>query len=286
MHGVKVGGGGWSSEPPSHPHSKFLTPHLGFLPLLCLTSLQCLQISSSSDYESILPVLKINKQAASMQSYVCFLRGINIGGSKQVKMTNLIEIFESCGFSNVQTYLQSGNVVFQAQGISSPSSVAEAIHLRMKESLNFDIPIIVRSASEIEMIRQNIPFNVDVDKAGTTVHVCFVNKSLTQERIQKLNAIDGRGDSLSVHDETFTEIYLHCPNGYARSSISSIHLEKNLGKEYFCTVRNWNTLSAVSKMISHLETITETVPSADTSGTSRRKRGGDVAIFAGKRRKR
>ena len=253
--------------------------------LLLLFGRVC-SVCRSRDYESILPVLKISKQSVSMQSYVCFLRGINVGGSKQVKMTNLIKIFESSGFSNVQTYVQSGNVVFQAHGISSPSSIAETIHQSIKETLNFDIPIIVRSASEIEMIRQNIPFSVNVDKAGINLHVCFVNKSLTQESIAKLMNIDGRGDSLSVHDETFTEIYLHCPNGYARSSISSIHLEKNLGKEYFCTVRNWNTLSAVSKMISHLETITETVPSADTSGTSRRKRGGDVAIFAGKRRKR
>ena len=122
-----------------------------------------------------------------------------------------------------------------------------------------------------------------------------MNKPLSLDRIDKLKLMDGQGDSLSIHD-TMTEIYLHCPNGYARSAISSIHLEKQIGKEYFCTVRNWNTLSAVLKMFSQHETSLETVAEGvhdiaargdeltSKSGTMKRK--GEAAPLVIKKRRK
>ncbi|MFZ1458949.1 MAG: DUF1697 domain-containing protein [Candidatus Saccharimonadales bacterium] len=85
--------------------------------------------------------------------YVALLRGINAGGNRRVPMAELREIFTDMGFTDVTTYINSGNVVFSAQ--SKPS--AEVIRKKLEATFQFEIPLLVLSAEHIRRIAEAIP---------------------------------------------------------------------------------------------------------------------------------
>ena len=79
-----------------------------------------------------------------MQTYIAILRGINVSGQKLIKMDKLREALASLGFSNLATYIQSGNVVFQT-ATEDNLTLAQKIHNRIEEIFGFDVPVIVRT---------------------------------------------------------------------------------------------------------------------------------------------
>lgn len=85
--------------------------------------------------------------------YVALLRGINVGGNRKVSMADLRAVFESMGFTDVVTYINSGNVVFSAQ--TAPG--ASAIEARLEKAFGFDMHTLVLSAAEIISVAQAIP---------------------------------------------------------------------------------------------------------------------------------
>ena len=92
-----------------------------------------------------------------MQTYISILRGINVGGHKSVKMDVLRQIYVDLGFENVQTYIQSGNVVFCSEN-SSAKDLITKITEKIVEKFNFDVPLMVISLSEFKEIINNNPF--------------------------------------------------------------------------------------------------------------------------------
>ena len=168
-------------------------------------------------------------------AYVALLRGINVGGNNMLPMKDLAAMFTRAGGISVQTYIQSGNVVFRAdREISTriPAAVAKAITARTK----LQIPIVTRSASELRQIAQNNPFarrGVDTDK----LHVVFLAAAPGRAAAQALDPQRSPPDEFIVRG---AEIYLHCPNGYGRSKLSNAYFDAKLNT--VSTVRNWRTV--------------------------------------------
>ncbi len=108
-----------------------------------------------------------------METYISLLRGINVSGQKKILMADLKALYETLKFKGVVTYIQSGNVIFKTDKKESNQNLAKKIEQSIFKKYNFNVPLIVRSTSEIENIISNNPFlkdsNIDIDK----LHVTF-----------------------------------------------------------------------------------------------------------------
>jgi len=172
------------------------------------------------------------------------LRGINVGGQKIVKMESLRRSFETLGFTRVRTYVQSGNVVFEASKGSS-ESLPNKIREKILNDYGFSIPLILRTAGEMKTIVRDNPFLKERGIDHSRLQLSFLSTLPAEAGLRKLDALDALPDRFSVKGR---EVYLHCPNGYGRTKLSNNALEKLLSVE--ATTRNWKTVIALVGMSS------------------------------------
>lgn len=160
------------------------------------------------------------------------LRGINVEGRAKVGMADLRAVFESLGFDDVGTYIQSGNVVFGSAKAVKPAAIEE----RIAAELGVEPSVLVRTAEEMAAVVQGNPF-VGADVA--TLHVTFLAE--TPKATVEVPA--GQPDELAVVGR---EVFLRCPNGYGRTKVNNTFLEKKLGVA--ATTRNWRTVTTLADM--------------------------------------
>jgi len=169
--------------------------------------------------------------------YVSVLRGINVSGQKKIKMADLKSLYESLGFQNVVTYIQSGNVIFNA-GSEDKTELKPKIEKAIEEKYEFHVPVEIRTHCEISDIIKNNPLGpVDLLKDGTKVLVTFLSSQPTQDRVSDLQHHVATPEQLFVVGK---EVYLYCPNGYGKSRLSNAFLEQKLGVG--ATTRNWKSV--------------------------------------------
>jgi len=175
-----------------------------------------------------------------MTTYIALLRGVNVGGN-QLKMDRLRAICASLAFENARTYLQSGNVVFDAKG--SQSKVEKALEQKLAGETRLPVRVLVLSAADLKRLIAKNPFlkNRNIDRAR--LHVTFLTESPKPEALKRLAAVDAGSDEFRAAG---TEIYLHCPNGYGRSRLSNNQIERLLALT--ATTRNWNTVNTLAEM--------------------------------------
>ena len=179
--------------------------------------------------------------AKKPEVYVALLRGINVGGKNSLPMKDLSALFEKAGCSQVATYIQSGNVVFQADARLA-GQIAGVISKEIKKGFKLDVPVVVRSAGELLKISQKNPF---FKKGGTvdTVHVAFLLHTPHKTAIQSLDAQRSPGDAFEVAG---SEVYLHCPNGFGRTKLTNQYFDSKLSTT--STIRNWKTVLKLIEM--------------------------------------
>ncbi len=163
-----------------------------------------------------------------------------MGGRNRLPMARLVDIFESAGCERVRTYIQSGNVVFDA-----PAAVADHLPARVsaliREQLTLEVPIVARSASDFERIVAANPFiAADADTDRTILHVGFLVGRPSSAQVSSLDPERSPPDECVAHDR---ELYLRCPNGLARTKFTSTYLDRTLGTT--TTIRNWRTTRAL-----------------------------------------
>jgi uncharacterized protein (DUF1697 family) len=169
--------------------------------------------------------------------YAAMLRGINLGSRNRVAMPALKELFEDLGFSDVGTYVQSGNVVFSA----SKKPHAVAIATRIEKDLGATSPVLLRSARELaELVRGN-PFRGD----ASAFHVTLLEDKPKAADIKAVDAARFTPDEFAVVGR---DVYLRCPDGYGRSKLNNAFWEKKLGT--VATTRNWKTVTALRDLTS------------------------------------
>ncbi|SCG84644.1 putative protein [Methanobacterium congolense] len=157
-------------------------------------------------------------------------------------MVDLVDTFESLGFKNVITYLQSGNVSFESDSTDA-AKIAKCIERKIKQTFSFSVKVIIRSEHELENVIKSNPFvrysDVELDK----LHVIFFSD--VPELKSTLNL-----DMDKVENEKFEirggEVYLYCPNGYARTKLKNDLFEKKLNTA--ATTRNWKTTNKLLEL--------------------------------------
>ncbi len=175
-----------------------------------------------------------------MAAYIALLRGVNVGGN-MLKMDRLRELCAKLGMQNVRTYVQSGNVVFQAQG--SGAQWAELLERKLMGETRLPVTVIVRSAAEMAAILAGNPFLKEKGIDTARLHVTFLQQASAKSAVDSLANLKAGLDRLRCIGK---EIYLHCPNGYGQTKLSNNALEKALGVK--ATTRNWNTVQKLCEM--------------------------------------
>jgi len=177
-----------------------------------------------------------------MPTYVAMLRGINIGPSKRVEMARLKKMFESLGFRNVRTYIQSGNVVFEGRGTAA--AVAKKIEKGMMAEFGFSALIMMRTGEEMARAIANNPFVKEGQKNPGYVHVCFLAGIPAAEAVKKLHALGTKAEQVKCAG---SEAYVYHVDGLGKAKVLNHGvLEKVLAVKV--TMRNWNTSSRLREM--------------------------------------
>ena len=176
-------------------------------------------------------------------TYLSLLRGINVSGQKKIKMADLKGLYESLGFARVVTYIQSGNVLFDANE-ADPADLQTRLEHAIAGHFGFEVPVIIRTAAELERAICDCPFDaIDVAEEGTQYLVTFLGGEPDAAGIDKLQPFVQDSESLVLRGQS---VYLHCPRGYGRSKLSNSLLENKLGVA--ATTRNWKTLCKLQEL--------------------------------------
>ena len=175
-----------------------------------------------------------------MPRYVALLRGVNVG-QNLLKMERLRELCAQIGMKNVRTYVQSGNVVFEADGAAS--KWAQALERKLAGETRLPVTVLVKTAAEIASVLAGNPFLKEKGIDATRLHVTFLQQAPAKGAVEALAKVKAGPDRFRWLG---TEIYLHCPEGYGRSKLSNMAIEKVLGVR--ATTRNWNTVTKLCAM--------------------------------------
>lgn len=174
-----------------------------------------------------------------MTVYIAFLRGINVGGHKLIKMSDLKQLLETMGLTKVQTYIQSGNVLFESEVESD--QLRQQIEEQISTRFGFSVPVILRTSTELSRIIENCPFPVETLSEGESVHLSLMAELTTQEGINLLQKFQGVEDEYQIEGR---EIYL-----YFRQSIRNSKLAVQLQKLGVpSTIRNWKTIKKLASL--------------------------------------
>lgn len=129
-----------------------------------------------------------------MSKYVAFLRAINVGGNTIIKMADLKQIFESLGLENVQTYIQSGNVIFESAE-EDTAFLETLIESQVEKATGFKTRLFVRTIREVQSIANKSPFTA---KADETVHVAFLKEKPGKKHQAVLLTFKSDADDFAV----------------------------------------------------------------------------------------
>lgn len=176
-----------------------------------------------------------------MPKHVAFLRAINVGGHT-VKMDQLRRLFEDMGFLNVETFIASGNVIFDSTAIT-PEALEKKIENHLHAALGYEVATFIRSTTEVAAISQYQPFlDSDLNAEGHILYVAFLTGTPSDEAKHKLLSVDSKVDEFHISGR---EVYWLCRKKFSESEFSGARLEKTLGMR--ATVRN---ITTVRKMAS------------------------------------
>jgi uncharacterized protein (DUF1697 family) len=178
---------------------------------------------------------------SSSTRHVALLRGINVSGKNMMPMPRLVAAFEAAGCSEVTTFIQSGNVVFSASA-SVRKTLVGRIARQLSAEFDYGIPILVRSAAELQRIVKDNPF-LAAGADPATLHVMFMSATPTREKLALLDPERSPGDRWEVRGQ---EIYLCLPNGVGRSKLSNAYFDSKLGVT--STGRNWRTTLKLAEL--------------------------------------
>jgi uncharacterized protein (DUF1697 family) len=175
----------------------------------------------------------------SDQSFICLIRGINVGGNNLLKMDALRALCEAIGLKGAKTYLQSGNVVFRSN--LDRGKLVDRIEEGIRKNTGFEAKVILRTAGEIRDVIAANPF-----KSGRNpkaLLVAFLGGPIGTDAKALLSKLKIESEELHFGEH---ELYLYLPEGIAGSKLSNALTEKKLGVNV--TARNWNTVNALLKM--------------------------------------
>jgi uncharacterized protein (DUF1697 family) len=177
-----------------------------------------------------------------MKTWIVLLRGVNVGGNNKLPMKALATELESLGFSDVRTYIQSGNVVCRGPG-QKPDALAAVIRGAILGKFGFEPAVLAIEAADFAAAAAANPFSESTaDMEGRTVHLFFLDQAPKEVPRDRLEALRIASERWQLKGRV---LYLHCPEGFGTSKLA-IQAERILGVP--ATARNWRTVSTLLEM--------------------------------------
>lgn len=173
--------------------------------------------------------------------YVALLRGINVGGNTMIKMDELRKTFEALGFENVVSYINSGNLAFDARKAAEAKLVAK-IEKAIEKDFRKTIPVMVRARTDIDRILAANPFDGHFE-SHKEMHVLFLREEMPAEKQQQLLDAAPEKERFAIAGR---EIFCHLPNGVADSLLGKNFIETKLKTSV--TARNWRTVQRLAEL--------------------------------------
>src|SRR5215472_5287159 len=171
-----------------------------------------------------------------MPRFIAFLRAINVGPGRVVKMDALRQLFESLGFSRVATFMASGNVSFETKA-KNVGMVERKIERQLREILGYDVAVFIRTDAELKEIASFEPFRQSQIRGTAGVNIVFLADELDERSKEKVMALRTNTDEFSIHGR---EVYWLRRKKPGTSLFSTVPLENVLGRPF--TVRAANTV--------------------------------------------
>ncbi len=177
-----------------------------------------------------------------MTTLIFMVRGINVAGSRPLRMDQLRALVEGLGFTRPRTYLQSGNVVCASQ---SPGAAAcgEAVERRILRDFGYEVAVAAYAAGGLSAVVSANPLVGRRSVDAKFLHATFLIRPGAGASLEGIPLPLGRGEAAVLVDDV---VYLHCPNGYGNTKINNTFFERKLGCQ--ATTRNWRTVTALDAM--------------------------------------
>ena len=175
-----------------------------------------------------------------MKTYIALLRGINVGGHKKILMADLRMLLEKLNFKNIQTYIQSGNVVLKS--LKKSDEIEKLIKKSIKDHYGFDITVIVLSPKKFQKIFDNCPFPKEKKSSS---HFIIFQKRPNLELINQANQISYPNEEFFISNDC---IYFCSSSGYGSTKFNSNFFDRKL--KVSSTGRNYKTMAKLIEMAS------------------------------------
>ena len=175
-------------------------------------------------------------QGCTVSRYITLLRAINVGRGRTVRMEVLRQLFESIGFSNVATFIASGNVVFEAT-TKNVRSLEERVEKRLEEALGYEVAAFIRTEAELVEVANYKPFPQSKVDTAAGFNIIFLADTVDENSKEKVLALRTDTDEFHVHGR---EIYWLRRQRQSGSRFSTVPLEKTLGRPF--TIRGGETI--------------------------------------------
>ncbi len=169
-----------------------------------------------------------------MTRYVALLRAVNVGG-RTVKMARLRELFESLKLKNVETFIASGNVIFESSG--RVAMLQQKIASVLQKELSFEVATFLRTTTELASIVDRQPFRPVELATAQAFNVAFLATPTTAEEQRKLLGLKNEIDNFAIRDR---EVFWLCRRKQSESKFSNAVLERTIGRP--TTMRSMSTI--------------------------------------------
>lgn len=180
-----------------------------------------------------------------MATWIALFRGINVGGNNILRMKDLLSLFQELGFADVQTYIQSGNVIFNASN-RAVDSIAANIAAAVKSRYGFEPKILLMTAAEYRCVIDANPFRAATDDPKT-LHCFFLAEPAEEADLEACSNLKLPNEEFVLSDRAF---YLSAPGGVGRSKLAQ-RVEKLLGVP--TSARNWRTVMKIDEIARQID---------------------------------
>lgn len=177
-----------------------------------------------------------------MSKFVALLRGINVSGRNRVPMAELRTLCADLGWRDVETYIQSGNVVFAAAG--KPGTHEAALEKAVAQAFGVSVPAIVRAGAKWPELIAGNPFAQAAEEEPNRLMLCLAKKPLLDDAGEAIQARARDGEQVRQVGEA---LWIHYPGGAGTSKLSPSLLDRLAGSPV--TARNWRTACKLSDML-------------------------------------